>query len=313
MSGVREAKVIAILCSDLHLSHKPPFARTPEKDWYEVMKRYLTQLKDLETKYNCPVIIAGDLFDKWNSPPELINFAIEHLPTDVYAIPGQHDLPYHCYKDIMRSAYGTLVAAQRIGNIPKDGTYITPKLMVHGFPWGEPVVPNPLVDQDGIHLAVVHAYIWLDDRNKYEGAHITANARHFRSKLKDYHVALFGDNHKGFLSMSRNKRCHIVNTGTFIRRRTDEIDYEPRVALLYDDKTIKLHYLKTKGDKILHGARLVAYVDEVYSEMEDFVDELKHLSADPVTFTDSIRRWCDDHHINPNVRKILLESVEEKK
>ena len=54
------------------------------------MQRSLEQIRDLQKEFDCPVICAGDIFDKWNSPPELINFAYDNLP-EIYAIPGQHD------------------------------------------------------------------------------------------------------------------------------------------------------------------------------------------------------------------------------
>ena len=40
-------KVLAILCSDIHLSHNAPVARSAEPDWYIAMKRPLDEIADL--------------------------------------------------------------------------------------------------------------------------------------------------------------------------------------------------------------------------------------------------------------------------
>ncbi len=80
--------VLAILCSDLHLSLKHPLIRIKEPDWMQAQKRVLLQITAIATKYQAPVVFAGDLFDRWDSPAELITFALSYLPDPFYAIPG---------------------------------------------------------------------------------------------------------------------------------------------------------------------------------------------------------------------------------
>jgi len=90
-----KAKVLAILMADIHLSLKAPIWRSAEPDWLDAQARPLKEVKLLQDKYKCPVICAGDIFDRsrktadgWNAPAELINYAIEYLPDDMYAIPA---------------------------------------------------------------------------------------------------------------------------------------------------------------------------------------------------------------------------------
>ncbi len=118
--------VIAILTSDWHLSHKPPIARVEEPDWYAAMERTVTQVVELQNKYDCPLVIAGDLFDKWNPPPQLINFALDELGSltmRAVAVPGQHDLPFHSYDHVESSAYWALELGKRIVNVPHEADY----------------------------------------------------------------------------------------------------------------------------------------------------------------------------------------------
>ena len=76
----KETRVIAILCADVHLSLNPPVWRSNEPDWFAAMKRPLDEIKELQKKnHDCPVFCAGDIFHKWDSPAELINWAIDNL------------------------------------------------------------------------------------------------------------------------------------------------------------------------------------------------------------------------------------------
>src|SRR5688572_18895632 len=95
---------IAILCADLHLTLRPPLCRA-DKNWMLTQRDYLLQIRKLqepahlknhlEATAKIPVICAGDIFDRWNPPPELVNFALRFLPNGMICVPGQHDLPNH--------------------------------------------------------------------------------------------------------------------------------------------------------------------------------------------------------------------------
>jgi hypothetical protein len=163
------------------------------------MARPLVQLRALAEKLKVPIVCAGDLFHKWNSPPELINFAIKHLPK-MYCIPGQHDLPLHSYADIRKSAYWTLVEAGVITDIPGGGFLDVPehRLRLFGFPWGFPVTPCEDRREGWFHLAVVHAYCWSATTG-YPGAAPEHHARHHFKSLEGYDGGVYGDNHKGAL------------------------------------------------------------------------------------------------------------------
>lgn len=163
------------------------------------MKRYLDQVRELACRTAAPVIYAGDIFDKWNSPPELINFALEQLPPG-YAIPGQHDLPCHAYEDVHKSAYYTLCHSGHLIDLkPNEPVEIVKnKVRLHGFPWGHTPYPCKNKKQDWIDVAVVHDYCWIKNKG-YQGApEDKAMSKHL-VRLMGYDLAVFGDNHIQFL------------------------------------------------------------------------------------------------------------------
>jgi hypothetical protein len=300
MSSVR-TDVAAILCADLHLSHNPPAARGDENDWYEAQARPLGELKALTDTYQAPVICAGDLFDRANSPPELINFAIAYLP-HLYAIPGQHDLLWHDYKQLRKSPFWTLMKAGTV-------TLLTPEkpievgeggkaLRLHGFPWGfelKPLdKPNPMI----LEVAVVHAYCWRPGKS-YPGADIEKGARARSLQLSGYNLAVFGDNHIPF------KAPGIFNCGGFQRRKADEKDHRPSIGLLHTDGTVTRYYLDCSKDKLLFDLGGICKPVDV----DDFMRELSELGDAAIDFADAVRRHLADKNVRPAVKDIILRSL----
>jgi len=298
--------VIAILVSDLHLSHTTPLARSSEPSWYGAMATALGQLEDLANQHDpAPVICAGDVFDRWNSNPELINFAIVHLPR-MYAIPGQHDLPHHRLEDVRRSAYWTLVEAGVIDNIDVVNDD-NPDFIMWGFPWGRAI--NPPVVEEGsktLHIAVAHKYVW-EGEHHYDGAPKTDHLSKLAKQLDGYDVAVFGDNHKGFQANILDG-CTVFNCGTFMRRKVDEVDYMPAVGLLYNDGTVGTCFLDTSQDKIEVVEKTTAD-DEL--DIAEFVEELNGLGGDFLDFETAVVRYVEKHGIVKPVREVIQRIMED--
>jgi DNA repair exonuclease SbcCD nuclease subunit len=312
MSRVRkEAKVIAICCGDLHLSHKAPVARIDE-NWYDAMAYQLQQLYDLKKKYDCPILCAGDIFDRWDSPPELISFALEYLPK-MYAIPGNHDLPYHRYDQIKKSAYWTLVEAGKIQNLnPKIHTVITnSKLIVQAVPCGYSIEPNPRkkhIPSYLIDVAIIHSYIWTNrGKNDYPGAPDKQRHTIYMDKLKGYDIAIFGDNHKGFIVA--NNKIVICNCGGFMRRKSDEMDYKPSVGLIFDDGLVGKYHLDCSKDKLvqLDGRRKENEENDNFVEVCNNIQEMKIQGLD---YREYVTRWLERHPQVQEVNNFLMQALD---
>lgn len=281
-----------IFVSDIHLSHNPPSLRHEEPDWYEAMRRVLCELRMLQRRLDAIVLCAGDVFDAWNSPPELINFAIEQLPK-MYAIPGQHDLPYHNYEKIEQSAYWTLVEAGTITNI-EPGTYIeTYGYKIHGFPYGFPLVPNEKKDDD-IHIALVHSYCWIDGKSHGNASEKT-NLRNY--EISGYDFVAFGDNHIGFVS------GNVINCGGLFRRTKADMNRNPFVGVLINGK-IKKHLIDCSQDVYSLQDRQVKVN---FNEFLHDVKELGDIAGKDIK--DIIVDYCKK--LDNRIAKILIETLEE--
>lgn len=295
-------RVLAVFASDIHLSHTPPIARSREPDWYTAMGRSLDELSALSSSYNVPVVIAGDLFDRWNPPPELINFAIDRLPSRVWAIAGNHDLPNHRHDEMARSAYGTLVMSGRIENL-SGMRELAPDVRLHSFPFGEEIT-NPVPDPAFRDVVVAHAYVWKL-HCKYPDAPQSSNILYRLQQVSSYQAAFFGDNHMGFI------QGNLMNCGTFFRRRTDDIDYRPHVGLLRDDMTIEPHYLDTSLD-VISDDHLVSRELPRGPRPDALIAELKELGDGSIDFREAVRVRLGNPQITDSVREIVLRSLPQK-
>lgn len=298
--------VRAILVSDLHLQAKPPVARSTEPDWFAAMARPLNEIANLAEEHGCPVLYAGDIFDRWNAGPEVINFALRHLPHG-YAIPGQHDLPNHNYDDIKRTAYWTLVEAEHIVDLTQGQvTLVGHDLFLYGFPWGfdpQPITPS----EDGeLNVALVHKFIWTDNTG-YTGASMVENLVAYKGNLTGYDVVAFGDNHKGFIRHTKGGPT-ICNCGGMMRRKTDERDYRPGCGLLRADGTVGRHYFDTTQDHFIELTAEAETVDRLL-DMTEFVTGLQALGAnDALDFDAAVKRFLTNNDIPPRVREVILSA-----
>lgn len=304
-------KKIAVLCSDLHLSHRPPSCRSAEKNWYAAMNRQLQQLKAAsEDSGGVPIIAAGDIFDHWNPPIELVNFAIEKLP-HLYAIPGQHDLPNHSHKYIKRSAYWNLIKAGKVTNLKYKKPVGTRggKIILHGFPWKKKLIPLKQIKQKfdcKIHLAVVHSYIW----KKNYGHEKAKQSDHLSSRskqLKGYDAIVVGDNHKGFLAETKAGQP-LLNCGTFFRRTTAEVEYAPQIGFLWENGTISVEPLDASQDLFSLGTEGIKGLDD--KDTKEFVRILQTIGGDSIDFRELVIKSITESHANNTVRNVILEALD---
>lgn len=291
---------IALLLSDIHLSLLQPSCRN-DKDWLAVQAHYLEWVRS----FGLTVICAGDIFDRWNPPPELINFALKHLPDRMVCVPGQHDLPLHRVDLMHRSGYGVLVESKKIVDI-SGGQYVQwPGLVARGFGWDEEI--EPLTERQGKrpHIAVIHRYCWTEGKS-YPGAPENANVNCYKKNLKGYDAAVFGDNHKGFCG--RLDKVSVMNCGGFIRRKSDEIDYEPQVGLLMEDGTIKRQRIDTSIDSFYP---IDEQRPEVAFDMQKFVDGLEGLGEAGLDFKQAVKQHLKKEDLDSETKEIILTALEQ--
>jgi DNA repair exonuclease SbcCD nuclease subunit len=250
-----------------------------------------------------PILFAGDLFDHWRASPELINWAIENVPV-MCGIPGQHDLPLHNLEDLHKSAFYTLVHAGIIKLLDHNSIRIN-QMNVQGFAWGQPIInPKPVIEGT-LQIAVIHHYIW-EGNHCYPGAPAEDELKYLRKRLHPFDCAVFGDNHKGFLANSGS--CKVFNCGSLLRRKSDEIHYEPQVGLLHESGEVEVIKLDISKDVI--EATESTKSAEADADLESFLKELAKLKNSKLDFVDTMEDILREKKPDPAVRKFILEAME---
>lgn len=298
--------VIGILASDIHLTLKAPLARRTEPDWLAAQNRPLREIANLAAKHKCYPFYAGDIFDRWNSPAELINWAIRWLPFG-YSIAGQHDLPHHRLEDIHKSAYWTLKESGKLHHLSLNAKP-TDNLEVSGFSWGVKIQNAPRYQVDGVvYLALIHKYIWWG--KSYKNAPADEQASVYSKKLSSYTTALFGDNHT-HISWNRTRQrggVAIYNPGSLMRRHIDQRDHEPQVGLLHADGSISPYYLDTSQDKFVES--MSAEDESLIGTFRVFTEELARLDdTDDLDFGVAVRRAAN--RMDKPARMIIMRAFE---
>lgn len=312
LPNLREERdqVLAILVSDIHLSHRPPRARRHEDDWFQAMANSLRQLEGLSLRYRAPILCAGDVFDHWKAEPELINFALGHLP-EMYAIPGQHDLPLHNIDLIHRSAFWTMVLTGRIRYVPHEQPIVAENdLVIHGFPWGQRIRPFEK-DSRKFHVALCHEFFWTA-KHSFPGAPEEQEASAYKDRIQGWHAVAYGDNHKGFLTTVNG--THVLNCGGFMRRKTDEEHYRPHIGILCKSGRILRHHLKLSGESFTSEDEDKAEMEKILrlTDMGDFISGLSELQKQSFDFIAAMEFAMEKKRVSPEVRSLIAQSLERK-
>lgn len=316
-----KAKPIAIVCSDIHLSHVPPISRSVEKDWYEVQRRYLREIRDLCE--DLPLFIAGDLFHTPDPPPSLINLAIENLTdkTDVYTVAGQHDLFHHNANNFGETAYGTLVLSAQITHVHPDGMLLAGfgrPVVLYGLSW-EQELPDTLTTEDfpgsgvivqPLQILIAHKFCYGPGDPPFPGVDPNQTAWDYAEELGMYgfHVAFLGDHHQDFIYSARDDLPTIVNCGGVQLRNITEKDRQPKVYELWDDGTVKPILLQScKEDLWLEESQMG---DKATAETPEFIQALKEIYTDElVTFEGAVLNYIRRKRPPERLRILLLKGI----
>ncbi len=310
MSQCREKKVVLLATGDLHFSSQRPKCRHPKSDWFNDQGNYLDQINILSEKYDAPWVFSGDIFHSPQEKPEIINFVLSNLPKRCYAIWGQHDAPYHQAELIHKSAYWTLVKSGKIINLrpnkPVDLVVHGYPISLHGFPWGTEVAPLQKPKDLILEIAIIHQYVWIKDKS-YDGAPETQSVYHLAKKLKGFDIAVTGDNHQNFLIQIGG--VTVLNNGTFMRRRADEINYHPCVGLIYSDGSVVRQRLDTSKDVFVENAHQLVNSER---KIKQFVDDLGKTIKVGVDFESAVRRELErlEKPEREWMSKIVLSAME---
>lgn len=214
----------------------------------------------------------------------------------MHAVPGNHDLPDHDYRQIERSSYWTLVKAGKIVNLFPDTMHRVGGMNVYGFPCGVKSYPAIKMIGSGVNVAVVHDYCWVVGHS-FPNAPKEKSLTNQLERFRGYDVVVFGDNHKRFL-YDADKVPRVVNCGSFMRRKADEKQHKPAVVLIHADGRLTTQDLDTSKDLWVELSELKK-LEAAGIDVEDLMDKFKNLQDAQTNFREAATRHMKHCGLSP--------------
>jgi len=302
----------AILVGDLHLMDRQPQCRTD--DFWKAQEKKILWLRKLQEKHQCPVLCAGDVFDKWNSSLELVGWAIRNLPY-MYTIYGQHDLPQHNLSLAHRSAVNVVQSANRIF-ISNKGKRYSPfdNFELYGYNYGQPYKSEQLKTirkSNNIKrkIAVRHIMTYSPKLGKPFPDCTSDNARVLLKKMKEFDLILTGDNHQAFVLVDGPNERLLVNPGSFTRISADQIDHKPRVYLWWaEHNQIRAEFVPIEEGVVTREH--IEIKQEKDRRIEVFIKKLNEQMEIGLSFEENMNRFFNKNKVKQGIVDLIWEVME---
>ncbi len=292
----------AILCADFHLREDQPTCRTD--DFIAAQWRKVDFISDLQKKYDCMVLNAGDVYEYWKPSPNLLSETIKHLPDKFCTIFGNHDLPQHNLELAYKSGVYTLATGGHLK-------------ILSGCHWGqEPLIdeavefPDWSTEERIIKRSVRKILLWhtmtYQGKKPWPGC-VDPMAAKLLRKYPQYDLLLTGHNHKSFTEMHEGRL--LVNPGSLTRHKADQIDHKPCVYLWYaDTNTVKPVYLPVEGDVI--SREHIEHQQERNKRINAFISKLDTDFEAEVSFEENLLRYQAKNKTKQSVVDIIYKAIE---
>ena len=288
----------AILCGDVHLREDSPICRTDDV-WAAQWKK-IDFISDLQKTHDCPVLCSGDLFDYWKPSPNLLTFASEHLPDQLYSIYGQHDLPQHNMElahksglyNLWKNGKLKILDGCHFGQKPdfsdnKEGSFS----FIHFSPYRRILVWHQMVYQGKL---------------PWPGCTDPMAAKLLR-KYPQYDLIVTGDNHKPFVEEYEGRI--LVNVGSMMRTTADQIDYKPAVWLWYaETNTVEKVYLPIEENVI--SREHLEIKEQRDNRMNAFIEKMDDSWDAGLSFEQNLEAYKKTNKVKKSVMSIIYQSLD---
>jgi DNA repair exonuclease SbcCD nuclease subunit len=300
-------KADLILMADLHLTEMQPRCRTD--NYVKALWRKVKFISELQRRHNCPVVCAGDIFDYWKASPNLIRLTTLRLPNKFAAVYGQHDLPQHNWKRRNKSGLAALGEIFRYSDKSfSDGNSFAHRLVniLPGTHFEMPPIDSFVYP--GQPVLVWHKMVWHGKMPWPNCPHPSA-LRILKKYGKKFKLIVTGDNHKPFAV--KYKKTWLVNPGSVMRSKADQVDHKPRVYLWYaKENQVEPVYLPIKKNvisrehidkKTNHEERIAAFI----SKFGDTYDV-------SLSFEDNLELFVTENQIRKSTLKIIRKALDKE-
>lgn len=313
-------KASAILTSDWHLMEKVPACRTD--NFLKAQDDKVYSIDQLQREHNCPILNAGDLFDKGNPSHELIEWLLRTLPNEMYVVPGQHDLWHHRMDSLNKSGLGVVGTAGRVKVVSDRFVLVKSQKEVFtaviGFGWGKTLLPlaESVSRKEMVRLeegfegsvrkvALCHTLAY--ENKPWPDAPLSGNAKAIMDKLEGFDLIVTGDNHKPFI-VKKGEQL-LVNPGSLMRLSADQIDHKPRIYLWFaDTNEVEPVYLPIQRGAV--SREHIEIAEKRDKRMEAFVKRLDGDFSVELSFEENLKKHFQANRTSQSVKDLVWEAIE---
>jgi len=292
-------KVNAIFTADWHLREDSPICRTD--NFQNAQWNKVDFISDLQRKYNCPIIHAGDLFDHWKPSPYLLTQTIQHLPERFWTIYGNHDLPQHNLELAYKTGINTLEQA-----CLEKGFAI----LYDGVHWLQEPNNNSYLNYFDLIRKVC---IWhvMTYQGKQPWPNCTdLSAKQILEKYPQFDLIVTGHNHTAFVEELDGRL--LVNPGSLTRQEADKEKHKPRVYLYYmQENKVTPVYLPIKQDVI--SREHIEKIEQRDNRISAFVERLNTEWETSLSFEENLERFEKENNIRKSVMQLIRKAIEDEK
>ena len=298
-------QAVAILTADMHLRDDTPECRID--DYAAARARKIAFLRDLQAANGgCPIIDAGDIFNKWEVSSELEGWALRNLPDGIITVPGNHDMPNHSMALYEKSSLHVLEAADKVKILKgMRAGWSFGDWQVTGFPYGEPLEETPRLVGAKRSVAIIHAYVAETVPAFIKDGWTPAQ---LLRALPGYDLIVSGHNHEPLVHAAGGRL--VVNAGTMMRATADQADMRPRCWLWHaDDNTVEPAYYPIEAGVV--SREHLDKVVERETRLDAFVSRLDGTRLEiSLSFEDNLQAAMAKANTSPAVRAMVEEAVD---
>ena len=279
-----------IFCADLHLRADRPRCRKDD-DWMKTQEEQLRFISKEAFNNKCPILIAGDIFHT-SQVPDVLKTIFQHVFNgfEVYAIAGQHCLPWHSWDKVFSSSFGVLLSSGTIKEPPFDFAH-----------YGEEIVSN---DSD---ILVIHDLIF--ESEKQIPPNVKAKtAKEVLNSNKSYKWILCGDNHHGF-SFEEKGRV-VLMAGCMNRQAADMKDYIPRIWLIDTDKEL-ITTIPIPDDVEMVDDEYLVKAEDRADRISAFIETIKGTQKISLDYIENVKSAMEENEFTKIEKNIIFELLED--
>jgi len=297
-------KASAILTADWHTRASTPVCR--EDNYHQAFGIKVRFIRDLSQKYNCPVLIAGDIGDKTQWPNWLLEWFVTLIgDMEIIAIPGQHDTPDHRLDNLHKSGVGVLAATQTITVLDQTVALIENGFDLISFPYSIPINHFKVANcNNHPKVAIAHQMV-IEDKPLWPGQK-APKGHQLLKKFPEYNLILTGDNHNSFVSKYEGRI--LVNPGSLMRTTAAQINHKPRVYLWWaDTNKIELVYLPFQEGVV--SREHIEVEDERDERVEAYVERMNTDYEIGFSYETNLERHIETNDVEKEVETKIWENV----